>query len=711
MADEIIQAESKSSEDTEKSQQGTPADTVKRWLRELDAADRHEKTWRERAEKIVNLYKDQRSQSGEQADGAQRRFNILYANTEVLKGAMYQRCPVPDIRRRWLDKDPVGRLAALVLTRAVITTIDRSDLDGVLRDCVQDMVLPGRGQLVVKYKPTLDSYDERVPVDAPAEGVVLTDDVQQDADGYFRMQAVEEVTYECAEIEYVDWTMVRYSPAKRWQKMRWIAFGELLTRDDLIAQFGKEVGEKVALKWAPKGMEENEENAVFKRALVWTIYNKTEKKCVVVCDGYATAPLKEAPDPLKLEEFFPSPKPLYAIQTTDSMVPTPEYAVYQDHALDLDALEERISVLQEALRRRGVYDASIPELEALAKTGDNKFIPVKNFKEFVEKGGLEFALQEQDLSNLAATLAELMKLANEKKNQIYEIIGIADIMRGTVDPNEKLGQSQLKSQYGSMRTGPRQAEVQRFARDTIRLVAEVIAEHFSPQTLAQMTGIELAMDDQEKMLLAQTTPDDVRAKRPTWADVMKVLRSDKLRSFKVGIETDSTIKPQADQEQKNRVELITGLTQFVTAMLPAVQEGLVPKKVASEMMMFGARAFPAATTLEETLDEWASGGIDEMLAGGPQQGQMGQQQPDAAQAAEAVKMQQEVQQSTELHRIAVQRANADLVKARAAAYAEITKAEALVPGLQLDHLMQEANLKRAEAQAKSAAEPATETLQ
>lgn len=666
-------------EGSERDVQGeTPQDEVKRWLRELDASGSHEKKWRERADSIIALYKDERAKAQE-ANSAQRRFNILYANTEVLKGALYSRCPTPDIRRRWLDRDPVGRLAALILTRATATTIDRCDLDSILKECVSDMVLPGRAQVRVKYKPTLQTYDQRVAVDAPAAGVVAPEDVQQDEQGYFRMEPVEEVTGEEVGVEYAEWAMFRMSPAKRWEKVRWIAFGELLTRDDLVAQFG-DAGKKVALKWMPSGMEDTEQNAIFKRALVWLIYNKTEKKCVVVSDGYTEAPLKSEDDPLKLEAFFPAPKPLMSIFTTDSMVPTPEYAVYQDHALDLDTLEERISVLTEALRRRGVHDAAIPELADLAKSGDNKFVPVKDWAKFMEKGGLAAAIQEQDLTPLAMVITELRKQAELKKQQIYEIIGISDIMRGATKATETLGAQKIKDQWGSVRTGPRQAEVQRFARDIIRLVAEVIAEHFSPKTLQAMTGIELAMDDMEKQQRAATNPQDPTLKRPTWADVMKVLRSDKLRGFKVGIETDSTIKARADEEQKNRVELITAVTGYLEKSLPAVQAGLVPKKVASELLMFGVRAFAAGAQLEEVLDEWASGGVDEMLQGGqPQQGQT-----NPAEQMQQQEMQKQAQHADAMRQADLAEKSANVARAQADAYAAVVKAEALEPGLQLD---------------------------
>ena len=705
MAESISVTNSGGTDQQEKSLQKTPGDVVTRWLRELAAADSHENDWRERAAKIVALYKD--DEKKKEQNTADYRFNILFSNSEVLKGALYSQCPAPDVRRRFLDKDDVGRIAALVLTRALVAQLDKQSdgetFDSVMKDSVFDMVLPGRASARVKYVPTMGKSQKRVPVELPQpqeaapDGIdpalpgaapEVPEGVEQDEQGYFRTEEVEEVVYECVEPEYIEWQFFRMSPAKRWRKVRWIAWGELLTRDDLIAQFGDKIGNAAELKWMPAGMEDSEENAIFKRALVWTIWNKTDRKVYVISKGYKEAPLAVKDDPLRLEGFFPVPRPLYSIFTTDSLIPVPEYAVYQEHAVQLDAINERIAVLTDALRRRGVFDKSVEELQELAHAKDDTFIGVKDYRAFVEKGGLNELFQELDISKLALVLHELQLQAEAKKAQIYEIIGISDIMRGATKAQETLGAQQIKNQWGSIRIQPRQAEVQRYARDLIRIMAEIIAEHFSAQTLATMTGIQLAFTADERNMLLQTAPDDPRAKRPTWDDVMQVLRSDKLRGFKVDIETDSTIRARADEEQKNRVDLITSLTSFMEKAMPAVQAGIIPKKVAGEMMMFGVRAFPAGPQLEEVLDEWINGGVMGDQEG--QDGAPGQDDP-MKQAMQADQMAQ-IQHANELRGIEKQTATANMVAAKAKAYQEITKGEGMAPGIQLDLLTKQANL-------------------
>lgn len=535
-----------------------------RWIKELELAHNHEQKWRGKAEKVLKRYRDDR---GDNDDST--RFNLLFSNTEVLKSVIYSRPPVPDVRRRHLDADPIGKLAAQVLTRSLAHAIDAYGLDDVLRDVRDDTLLPGRGVARVKYVPTFDESGQ--------------------------------VTHEETSCEYVDWELFRMSPAKRWDKVRWVAFGELLTRADLKRQFPK-VAAKVKLDWKPDGGEETE-NEFFKRALVWTVWNKIDRKVYVICKGYELGPIETMDDPLRLEGFFPCPRPIYSIKNNHTMVPVPEYLQYQDQADELDAISERITVLVDALRRRGFYDSTATELSKLADADDNTFVPIENLAGLMEKGGLDKIYFELPIEGIAKVLLQLYGQRDQIKQAIYEITGVNDVMRGSSNPNETLGAQQLKNQYGNTRITPRQYEMQRFARDLIRMMGEIISEHFSPQTIIAMTGMKI--------------PEEVFA----------MLKNDKLRSFRVDIETDSTIQPDADTEQKNRIELLTAITAFFEKVGPAVQAGTMPIDVAKELLMFGVRAFKVGPQLEETLE-----GLGKQQQESPEVGQLKQQMEEMQQA-------------------------------------------------------------------------------
>ena len=123
-----------------------------------------------------------------------------------------------------------------------------------------------------------------------------------------------------------------------------------------------------------------------------------------------------------------------------------------------------------------------------------------------------------------------------------------------------------------------------------------------------MTGFDFAQNDAEKQALAtqaqamQQQPPE-KLNKPTWEQITKILRDDKLRGFRVDIETDSTVMPDAAAEQQNRIELLTAISGFVTGIAPAVQSGAIPMDLAKEMLSFGVRAFKVSPQLEDALDQ------------------------------------------------------------------------------------------------------------
>jgi len=90
-------------------------------------------------------------------------------------------------------------------------------------------------------------------------------------------------------------------------------------------------------------------------------------------------------------------------------------------------------------------------------------------------------------------LIQLYDARERVKRTLYEITGMADILRGETNPNETLGAQQLKAQFATRRISRAQKQVARFARDLMRLRAFVMARHFSVETLGRMTGLPEVM--------------------------------------------------------------------------------------------------------------------------------------------------------------------------------------------------------------------------
>jgi hypothetical protein len=160
--------------------------------------------------------------------------------------------------------------------------------------------------------------------------------------------------------------------------------------------------------------------------------------------------------------------------------------------MELDTITSRIEKLTRALKVAGVYAGSEKAVlqQLVDDSSDNKLIPVEDWAGFAgDKGGLNGLIQWLPVEQIARVLVQLYDARERLVRIIYQTTGIADILRGETNPTETLGAQQLKTQFATRRITKAQKDVARFARDLLRLRGAVMARHFSPSTLALMSGL------------------------------------------------------------------------------------------------------------------------------------------------------------------------------------------------------------------------------
>lgn len=660
-----------------------PKATAGYWLAEIRAYDKTFESWLKKGEAVVKRYRNE-TDSALSNDLAPplKRFNILWSNVQTLQPAMYGRVPKPDITRTHKDKNPVARAAAVILERAVRDQINAGGFDTAMRAGRDDYLLVARGQLWVRYVPTYGEEQKDkifLQADTAEDGTkqylregepYKFEDGQEPAftdDGMPYAETGESyrpVVSECVKQEHVAWRDFGHTPAPNWIKVRAVWKRELMTRDQLVERFGKEKGEKVALtKAVPNVVEEDQKTYgdAFKRAEVFEIWDKSTHKVIWVSAGYSDGPLDEIDDPLHLDGFFPCPCPLYGTTTTDSLVPVTDYDEYRAQADEIDTLTERIHLLTSALKVAGAYNGAFTELQKILKSPDNVLVPIDDWAMFADKGGVKGAIDFLPIKEIADVVVALTNIREQAKKDLFEISGVADIMRGQSDPNETLGAQQIKSQFGGMRIEDRQANVARFARDVVRITAEIVAEQFSPETLWDISGwqhsdearaLDRAVSEWEKQaqaaqqqqaqMMAQSGEavggmpagqapaappqmpqigDRPVSSREAFDQAVELLRSDRLRGYTIDIETDSMVLEDQQEEKQSRVEFITSVTGFLREAVPAAEQYPALKTILVEILMFGVRGFKAGRSLEAAF-EAAAESLDEAP----------QQQPDPAMA-------------------------------------------------------------------------------
>ena len=345
-----------------------PSSEVQAWLDCIKSYETEFAKWEKRVRKILKRYRDE--QTIQNRDNPPTHFNILWSNVQTLIPATFARMPKPDVSRRYSDRDPVGRVAALILERALDFEINHyTDYRTTLKGCVQDRFLGGRGTAWARYEPHMRAAQ----MQASVEGEQTTEDV--DAPG-------EELDYECAPVDYVHWNDFGHTVARTWEEVPAVWRRVFMTRDAMVERFGEEKAKGIPLDATPEELKrsdrENPELADQKKAAIYEIWDKTKKEAIWLSKSVKADPLDKldaaalAEKGLAFEEFFPCPRPLFATMTNDSLVPVPDFALYQDQAESLDLISDRIDGLIKALQVKGVYDGSLgPEIARLFTDASN----------------------------------------------------------------------------------------------------------------------------------------------------------------------------------------------------------------------------------------------------------------------------------------------------------------------------------------------------
>lgn len=637
----------------------TPADfgkgdagEIARWQSEIRLAEKEHERWRTKGRKIERRYRDEQlaNQAAVDDRDVSTRFNILWSNVQTLLPALYSFPPKPVVERAFQDRDPIGRAAATILQRAIEYEIRRGTLHRAMRQATLDYLLPGRGQIWVSYEAEFEAVEPEDSGESEGPGTEAPADPATPK---------ERVTEERINTDYVQWEDFLTSPARVWEETRWVARRVFMTRDDLIERFGKEKGGRVPLDYKPANIPEGQlstpEYEVFQRAIVWEIWDKPSKTVIWVAPSWSEGVLDKKPDFANLRGFFPCPRPLAATETNGTTIPVADYVQYQDQARELDDLTGRVGNLAKVIRLAGAYDASHEELKRLCTEGDeNQLVPVEGWQAFAEKGGLKGAIDFLPMAEAAAALMKLYEARAQVKNDLYEITGISDIIRGQGNASETATAQRIKGQFATLRLDDRQREVQRFARDVIALMGELLAEHVAPETLAQMSGWLLTeqaqasdqpaappmppspMQPQGMMMApppgmtpasaspgaanpgapamsppmgAPLGPQGPGAPTPPMTPEMKfaaavaLLKNDRDRGFRIEIETDSTIATDEQADKQARIEFLTAAGGFITQAIEAAGQAPQLAPLLGKMLLFGVRGFKAGRELEGAFED------------------------------------------------------------------------------------------------------------
>lgn len=650
----------------------------------LKSAEKAYQEWHDFAQRVEEQYANLERLAASNSD---REFQLFWANMEVTKPAIYAKAPEPAVTPKFAQRKSELRSAAELLERTISAAYDQTNLDTVLINVRDDLLLCGRGAVWIRYEE--DEAGERVVV------------------------------------EHVDRLDFRHEPARKWGEVGWVARRSYVTREEARARFEEASGEL----WLRLQYGKKEHRGTVEKAEVWEIWDKVENAVVWVAEGVDE--FLDIQEPwLDLETFWPVPCPVYGTTQPRTLIPVPDVAFYLDQLREINVLTERISALAQALKMRGFVPGGANDLSEAVRSAlenNNSAAVVVPVSDYSALGGasLRESIVWMPLQEVAQAISSCVELRRQVIDDVYQIAGISDILRGATNPNETLGAQQLKSQWGGVRLRNRQQDMARFARDITRIIGEIASENFRPETFEAMAQPDIptqqemsqrlagmqqqlmqmqqqmqqAMADpqvqaqaqqdpqaaqeqmqqaQEAMAQLQAQMDEAR-QEPTFEGVLRIIADQRTRPFVLDIETDSTLEPDEQAEKAARSEFLTAMGGWMAQVVPLMIQLPESGPMVAESIRFAAGAFRGARKLQEEIDRFAA-----QIAEGNLPSQADQQsdakadaeaqkvQIEAQMAAqkgqvEIMKMQQEMQLAAERHQAEVQKTLAEAAKIRAEA--------------------------------------------
>jgi hypothetical protein len=545
-----------------------------------------------------------------------KEIQVFWANMEVIKPAIYAKAPIPVVVPKFKDRRPVYQQASEVMERCCTVAFDLTRINDLMLLVRDDVAMTNRGVAWCRYESAGDGYysSERVCIDFKGRRDFL------------------------------------HSISRNWREVTWVAAASYLTRSEARERFSKYSGDayqqceyKVDKDSKEIGGADNRERAKF-----WEIWHKGSRRVCWVAEGCEDILDDDEPH-LDLQNFFPCPKPAYGTCQRGSLVPVPDVMQYRDQLEEVNLLTGRIHALSDAVECKGFYPAGGGELADAIQTAIKlksdgvTLVPLANWGSF---GGTKDPLLWIPIDMISATITALVMLRKQIIDDIYQITGMADIMRGDTDPNETLGAQQLKTQYGSSRIRDKQGELARLARDLVEIVSEIITEKFDDATIVEMSQTQLPQQKDVERQMEQLSQQMMQIQQhmqmqppqqpqqpgqpsasqggqeqlqqimqqmmqqlqklqqqPTIEQVLTFLKDNRAKSFVLDIETDSTIVADENAEKQRRtefVQMLGGLMQQLGAMVAADPANA---KFCGEVLKFSVAPFRASRQLDGAIDE------------------------------------------------------------------------------------------------------------
>jgi len=151
-----------------------------------------------------------------------------------------------------------------------------------------------------------------------------------------------------------------------------------------------------------------------------------------------------------------------------------------------------------------------------------------------------------------------------------------------------LGAQNIKAQFASVRIQKLQNEVARFAQDVLRIKAELICRHVTPEQIIQMSNMAFYLDGQNAPLIHAA---------------VALLKGDHEKfEWRVNVQADSLAQADYTQDKADKVEFTNAVATFLQSAATTMKAVPDSAPILFETLKFVVSGFKGAQELEGVID-------------------------------------------------------------------------------------------------------------
>ncbi len=521
----------------------TESAAVTLWLKKIHAAEKMYQSYYDCVAETRHAYKGQNENGDSTA-----AYHIFWSTVESQKPFLYFLQPKPCLERVHKSTGPVEKLACRILERALEWDLRQFDFDSVAKYVRNDYLISGCGLAWELYQPTFKTIDC-----AEETATVKTDETV-----VTRYIDPQNFVADCENVGI-------------WENIGWMATKTFMKPVEAVAVFGDVAAD------LEKVSAETQDIAVYE------IWDKGTKRVYWLSPEVPDRFLKVLDDPLRLTGFFPCPKPLFATLSNDSVIPVPDYMMIKELVRELNGITTRMRLTMQAVKVSGVYDNAFYQLGDIFEK-DVTLVSLAEFDKLKSCGGIKGVIDFVPIEQYITALEQLAKRRADVQQQIFEITGVSDIMRGmSVNAKETATAVAQKTHFGTLRNQDRQNDMQRFLKDLYQIKAEIICAQFS-----------------KEKLLSFLTPAE-QHDRAVAESAVALLRSEKMRGMVLGIETDSVFNHE--QQTNDVLKTVETIGKMITEAMPIVSAQPLLLPLYRQMIETVVSVMPHARSFETVLEQ------------------------------------------------------------------------------------------------------------